>query len=299
MDYVTRQFIFLAKKFRKELRKGQESLHRDLTRLSDRLKNLKDAVSQQRQSDNKGNDTPAVTVTELRTQVPIRVDTKTKKSKPEWVWAVIKGTLEIVTVIAVLVYTAVSYGNWQEQIDATNFAGIQAKKSRQALNETIKNFRLDQRPWIGVESYDLNATDGPINVAIKFTNSGKTPAFHAAIAFETSCLPLGKPEPSPSYTRRDAKSRSIVMPSGVLWGKMEDSAICNAENTALLKLGKATIYVLATVWYDDEFRQPHHTDVCAYTDIPKGELDKLKPPIKPGTVFNGYPTACRHHNDAD
>jgi len=51
MDYVTRQFIFLAKKFRKELRKGQDSLHRDLMRLLDRLKDLKDSTTDQRQAD--------------------------------------------------------------------------------------------------------------------------------------------------------------------------------------------------------------------------------------------------------
>src|SRR6266404_6880 len=95
-DFVTRQFIFLTKKFRKELRKYNDVLHHDLTRLSDGVKNLKDAISTERKADKKADQTnPAVSVSDFRANVPIPVQDKTKKTIPEWAWAIFKGTLEI------------------------------------------------------------------------------------------------------------------------------------------------------------------------------------------------------------
>lgn len=143
MDYVTRQFINLTKQFRKELRKYQESLHHDLVQLSDRFKNSVDATKAQGKAHDKSSDTPPITIAELRTQEPIRVQTKTKKTKPEWAWALIKGTLEIGVAIAVMEYTFVTRDILNQQTDATNFAGRQTELSRKALNETRKDFILD------------------------------------------------------------------------------------------------------------------------------------------------------------
>jgi hypothetical protein len=110
MDYVTRQFINLTKKFRKEFRKYQDALHNDLSRLTEGLKDLKDAVSTERQADDKRCDTPPVTISNLRTDVPIRVQTKTEQSIPERIWGYIKGTLETIGIVAVVIYTGVAFG---------------------------------------------------------------------------------------------------------------------------------------------------------------------------------------------
>lgn len=109
MDYVTRQFINLAKKLRDEFRKARETLHNDLSRLADGLKNLKDAANTHWQTDEKRYDANPVTVAELRTQIPIRVQTKAQRSKAEAIWRVFKGALETVGIVAVCLYTVVAY----------------------------------------------------------------------------------------------------------------------------------------------------------------------------------------------
>jgi hypothetical protein len=183
MDYVTRQFIDLTKQFRKELRKYQESLHHDLVQLSDRFKNSVDATKAQGKAHDKSSDTPPITIAELRTQEPIRVQTKTKKTKPEWAWALIKGTLEIGVAIAVMEYTFVTRDILNQQTDATNFAGRQTELSRKALNETRKDFILDESASISPHfpspmSIEESKDDPPkrLHVDAIIENIGKTNA---------------------------------------------------------------------------------------------------------------------------
>jgi len=99
MDYDNPQFIAAVKQI---LRDG-------LTHLTNSLNNLKDSVSAHWQSDEKRYQTKPVTVADLRTDVPIPVENKTKKTVPEWAWAIFKSTLEIAGIAAVVIYTAVAY----------------------------------------------------------------------------------------------------------------------------------------------------------------------------------------------
>jgi hypothetical protein len=178
MDYVSRQFVVLAKKFRKELRKTNESLHRDLVRLSDRLKNLIETTKAKGEPQDKRDQAITVAVTEFRTHIPISIEKNVSKTGPERIWAIVKGAFEIGVAVAVIAYTGISFENWQEQIAATNFAGIQTKKAREALNETTKNFQLDQRPWVGVSDNRIEqwGKEKDYVIEILIVNSGKSPA---------------------------------------------------------------------------------------------------------------------------
>ena len=110
MDYVTRQFIVLTKKLRKEFRAALDTLHNDFTRLTDRLDNFKDAVDAHWKADEKSQKANhPVTVTDLRTQIPIRVQTEAHRSKIETAWRVIKGALETAGIIAAVTYAWVAY----------------------------------------------------------------------------------------------------------------------------------------------------------------------------------------------
>jgi hypothetical protein len=302
MDYVTRQFINLTKKFRKELRKYQQTLHVDLARLSNGLKDLKNSAEAHQQTNTKSSETqPLVTITELRTQVPISVQAYTEHTKKGSRWRKAKGVLEVAVGIAVIVYSVISYQIWQEQIDATNFGARQAESARKGLNETTKNFRLDQRPWVGVVSIDGNVpspADEPITIKIKVINSGKTPSFDTHAAWESACNPLGKTV-KPTYTERIAKGHATLMPGQDMWLENEDKAICTPENTLLFKKGKATIYVMGTIWYKDEFHQLHRTDFCAYSGFDNGELEILQaPPQFPPKTATGHFNFCSYHNNA-
>ncbi len=298
MNYIARQVISLIKALRKELQKHQRNLHHDLAHLSGDLKNLQNSVETHRQTETKSSETqPSIAVTEPSTQVPISVQTYAQRSKKEGTWRVAKSILEVIVGLAVIGYTAISYETWQEQIGATNFSAMQTELSRKGLSEVTKNFRLDQRPWIGVVSIDESVPSTisePITIKIRLINSGKTPSFDTRASWETNCAPITKIV-KPIYTERNAKGRSTVMPGQDLWLQMEDKAICSPEDIALFRSGKATLYTMGTIWYRDEFRQAHRTDFCYYVRLANGEVEKLQT----SHAAISYPNACRHYNHAN
>ncbi|HEV2402250.1 MAG TPA: hypothetical protein VGS27_35300 [Candidatus Sulfotelmatobacter sp.] len=89
------------------------------------------------------------------------------KDTPRW-----KILLEILTALAIIAYTFVTYGIFVQQTDATNFAGRQAELSRKALNETIKNFVVDERAWVVARIPDLPAPSSSPDFRVD--NIGKT-----------------------------------------------------------------------------------------------------------------------------
>src|ERR1700674_1179925 len=135
MDYDSPLFIAAVKKI---LREGSADL-------TNSLNDFKDAVNTHWQADEKRSQTKPVTVTDLRSDVPIRVQTEPKRSQPEKVWRYIIGALEAAAFLAIILYTIVTYQQWQETIDATNLSARQIELSRKGLNETTKYFRIEHR----------------------------------------------------------------------------------------------------------------------------------------------------------
>lgn len=314
MDYVTRQFIFLAKKFRKEIRKGQESLHRDVTGLSDRIKNLKHAVTQQGQSNCKSSDTPAVAVTELRTQVPIQVETKTKKTKPELIWAVFKGALEAWGIVAVILYTIFAYQQWQEMTTANaismgNYrraridANGQLKESRIQTETTLRVMRVDQRPWIYIPNQNETFPDitdkAPLVYDVKVSNVGKTVAREVASIFVLAIVRKGK-EPNyrfddPDYPAVHSRLGAVfpsdpVRPVQAALVKISDGHPIKRwpthEEWIDIAIGNAYIVVYGQVNYIDGFGRSHWTRHCA------GIVPISQPPHAPSKT-------CVDYNDTD
>jgi hypothetical protein len=185
MDHDNPQFIAAVKKV----------LRDDIDQLANSLRDLKETVSAHWKADEERYQTKPVTVTDLRSDVPIPIENKTKKSVPEWIWAIFKGALEAVGIVAVIAYTVVTYQIWNETIDATNFSARQTELARKGLNETVKNFVVDQRPWVSVvfppgQNYPVNPL-GLANPAFTVSNVGKTQAVTvrvdgAAIVVETT-----------------------------------------------------------------------------------------------------------------
>ena len=295
MDYVTRQFIVLAKKLRKDVRKSFLSLHSDLSRLADNLKNLKDAITNKWESENHRTQVDhRVTVTDLQTQIPIRVQTEAKRSKIEEFWRYLKGAAELAGIVAVITYTIISYENWQEQIDATNFAGIQAKKARQSLNETIKNFRLDERAWLGLQNSSGTATwtpDGIVklgNISVNLKNTGKSPALKISGRYIQVTKSVDDPVPDyetelgiiqkrlrekvsqlskmypemASRILRDSKKVDVIPKGGVV---APDSMLVLKIVAGEIQMDRNkpnTVYILEKLTYFDIFKAEHTTKIC-------------------------------------
>lgn len=268
MDFVTRQFIVLAKKLRDEFRKARETLHNDLSRLTDGLKNLKDAISTQGQTNQKQPEiNPRITATDFQTQVPIRVQTEAKRSTPERVWRFIKGAFEIAGIVAVITYTIIAYQQWQESTDATNFSARQAELSRKGLNETVKQFRTAQRAWIGVLAELYPQPNSAPNIAwrARWANSGPTPALDAQIEpgwmyqkrsylVESDFRQGSQKRLNPGYKG----SHAVIMPNS--GGTTPGYFLADAP------LPGKYLFLIVTITYSDIFGHTHTTRSCQRLD---------------------------------
>jgi len=197
MEYDSPLFIAAVKKILRE----------SVAHLSDSIENLKNAVSTHWQTDEKRYQTKPITVADLRTDVPIPVEDKTKKTKPEWAWAIFIGALEALAFIAIIVYTGVAYQQWQELITGNDVSMSNFRRARIDANEQIKlgiiaanaatesarvardTLTVSNRPWVGVVGTPTitdfsikprtnNRTEIHVDMSYQVTNYGSSPALH-------------------------------------------------------------------------------------------------------------------------
>jgi hypothetical protein len=169
-----------------------------------------------------------------------------------------------------------------------------AEDTHQSVVNADNNFRLDQRPWLGVLEMDTTVPSREsMKVKMEFINSGKTPALKEHLAWQADCDPV-RQKPTIKYTEDIKDQGAIIMPNQHFWAASEPSALCSEKNFALLKEGKAALTVLGTIWYRDEFSTPHSTDFCLYLLMPKSEAKK-----QPTEDKYVDPQVCDYHNSAN
>jgi hypothetical protein len=208
MEYDSPIFIAAVKKI---LRDG-------ISHLSDGLDDLKNSVTAHWEADEEHYQTKPVTVADLRTDVPIRIQTEAQYSKPERVWRCIIGALEAAAFIAIIAYTIFAYHQWKEMITAndvsmanyrriridaneqlkqTMIAGDAATKGADAATKSLtafkKQFQMDQRPHVAIIAMTtidvLTGGKGngepevgkPTGATILFKNVGKSTALNVII----------------------------------------------------------------------------------------------------------------------
>jgi hypothetical protein len=178
MDYVTRQFINLTKKFRKDLRKYVSGLDRALDKHTEAIRESYQA------SENKQSPSPEVTILNHYPE-SIQVRHNAKDTRDERAYRLVTVFVTATTLGAIVVYAALVYWQWKEMIKATGVAQqavVEAQLNRlrsdKAFNATVEQFRLDQRAWI-VPSFPaepISIVNGRMVSRLIITNSGKTPA---------------------------------------------------------------------------------------------------------------------------
>jgi hypothetical protein len=210
---------------------------------------------------------------------------------PRW-----KLLLDVGTFLALLAYAGTTLFIFCQMRQQT---GIFQK----TVNDTDANFMLDQRPWVGVIKIDVTvpAPSLPYLIQIAVSNSGKTPALRVRTAWEIECEPIKK-NPQLIYTQSDANDAGIVLPNSVVTLQSEKSNLCSFPNRMLLQSGKARLYMIGTIWYDDEFKKPHQTDFCYYTQMPEAEVGKIGQNPTQSVTANMYTSPCpkdQDHNSAN
>jgi len=285
MDYVTRQFINLAKKFRKELPKIAELLRNDIKQQTDAIREARDAYDQ-------GRDTPPVLRAELQVPHPIEVRTepKDKKTGREW----FKLGVETLTLLAVIWYAYEAHRQFPELKKSAEGAGSSADTA--AKQEAF--LEVSQRPWIEVTNpsttqqqtippvvplapYQPMLQDAGYAFSIMIKIYGNTPALRSygrmnprfvnLLTLPSPILPFMKnviPQPleSCSTTATWEDGTSTYFPSGS-YQILSNEQITSTEDMNKLIHAKQALFWVGCVRYEDAFKRRYQTNFCFYWSI--------------------------------
>jgi hypothetical protein len=265
MDYVTRQFIVLAKKLRDDVRKSLGAIHADIAKLVSILSQQQaDAANAQHKADEKENrDEPRVVRAELSTPIAITVKNEPQDSHPTW--ERVKTIVEIVGILAAIFYAYMAVRQWREMISSRHQiqfsieeARLSRKQSEKALDATITQFHLDQRAWVSVKSVKMTSQNYPNAkgmITISLTNTGKTPAWKATM------VSMGSSTTEESVKQKPPDGPKIL------------TVAPNADDQFFVELspGESTVtYIKFSIKYWDVFQspsdKPHTTTFCGRYD---------------------------------
>jgi hypothetical protein len=215
----------------------------------------------------------SATPAEPETPPPNTNGKKPHKCKKHWLeYATF--AVEIFGLIGLAIYALLTLGIYQESkksaaasVCSANAAQASAQISKEAVEITRDQMRLDQRAWIAVK--DIHGP--PSSPVVTFLDTGKTPA-RKVIMFQSSQWVA-----------------SGVLPSFEVKGKGKRLGLLSpvTERTANQQTGVQSqqwpiLYVWGTFTYEDIFKQPHWTTFCAH--------------ITAGDQFWNF---CEQHNDTD
>jgi hypothetical protein len=285
MDYVTRQFINLTKKFRKELR----SL---ISKLNSALDKQTEAIRESTQASQREESPPPEIITTVNLPGSIEVHQGAEDTKDEKSYR--RRTLFVswATFLAIAVYAFLVYLQYREMIAATGasqHAVVEARRNRlqaeKSLSATIEQFRLDQRAWLDIGDISKpNVVLGSTpNWVVPIVNTGKTPAFHVWHVVTGKSYPKGEKFKA-IYTKFD-KVRTLVaiLPGPAMHSTYTKTAHpITTTDIQHLGSGEDIFYIYGQMTYDDVFKQPHHTHFCFYLMLNLKDL-----------------AACDTYNDAD
>ena len=144
-----------------------------------------------------------------------------------------------------------------------------ASQSKAALDASIANSHLDQRPWLVPSGFHLSAepsTNAGITVTVSMLDTGKTPAIEtinqSILAIATVIPPLAVfrvPDP------QNVNARSFI-PPGIAGASFttDPPLIPNDLLLAEYTNHRARLWLYAILRYSDTFQVPHWTRICAY-----------------------------------
>ncbi len=264
MDYVTRQFINLTKKFRKELRKM-------LTALRDALNKQTEAIRQSNAGKEEQSPRPEI-VARVNLPESIEVHQNADDAGRERRYKNRTLMVNSFTLAAVVVYALLVYLQYREMINATGAAQqavVEARRNRiqadKSLNATIQQFRLDQRAWVGVVSIDPPdlKPKSEFFLSLHAMNSGHTPALNFQSLVVLHSL------------KKDEKFKAIYAPLPPNWVRSNrvvqpgEQVTLNTNRYQLtqgqidwIKNGTYILYVYGKMSYDDVFHEQHYTTFC-------------------------------------
>jgi hypothetical protein len=150
--------------------------------------------------------------------------------------------------------------NAQSALNASN------RQSKASLDATISDFKRDQRAWVGVGQYSIQAFDNknPFKLVIPFVNSGKTPAVLTERGVNYALVDHFVDGPPPDITYKFDKA-SAIAPQGIFAVNISNSAVPAAYDA--INNGNLFLYFMGEFRYHDIYSPDvHTTDFCLYYD---------------------------------
>jgi hypothetical protein len=205
---------------------------------------------------------------------------------------IINGILAVVGIFAASIYL----GQLHQMKKATRASRVAAIAARDSVNVAKEANALDRRPWVTVAGVKLDKAltkgDEKITIRVTWSNSGRTPAFDAALNARVfvSSITLKQEEMEFSGPIKDDPrgSRIIIPPqSGSATSIKESDETISDFQIKDVKEGNSLIYVIGNLEYIDQISNAKHKASFCYW-FSGGELAA-------GTDF----FACIHGNTAD
>jgi hypothetical protein len=183
------------------------------------------------------------------------------------------------TVVIFLAFVAAVYAGWQ----ATRLGDL----TQSAMTDTREALKLDQRAWLGVESFIPNPTSPErgktfvVKIAVK--NTGKTPAINLFQRGSSEPLRSGD---YPNFVYEQGKPGGIIAPGAFSFIPVVTMTVPETGTPLIVNddiinglSGKSfTVYVSGIIEYGDIFNRRHWLTYCGFWD---------------GDGF----AACKDHND--
>jgi hypothetical protein len=313
MDYVTRQFINLTKKFRKELRKAISDLRTALQQQTKAIRKASKGDDEQQEPEQP----PLIVRAELHIPENVEKNRKTHEDRQHrlQVW-IVMGTWA--AFLAASVYAYIAIRQWREMvavrhqaqgaIDAANRSAIAAEHTAKTAQETFElardQFRIEERAWIiayggippGVEAIVTEPSgDVILTIRVEGKNVGKTPAIDISqMPYELRISPsktVNQEQASFSpHFMRDVPGATIPPSQGgqeaFVFPIKNSPNVIKKQDFEKVKTGELTAYFVGAIRYRDLFPptiEPYETRYCVQynpTGMPVGTCAAGKFSIK-------------------
>jgi hypothetical protein len=272
MDYVARQFINLAKKLRKDLRKPLASLSIDLHHIKDAIRSIdKNTKAKQNEDGPQQKMVAVVHEPETTKNKDTTHDNGTKRRDR------IRLLVEWLTLFAVVFYGYMAVRQWREQISARHQvqhsvdAAIRgAAAAEQANRDADARFGEAQRPYVWIVPFQeqpINWTfhipssgvDGTIKVTVAYKNYGLSPAIVTRFTGDVepaSNVPL-------KFRKREWHKNPSVVPPGdkIDWVVLDSDKVLTNSNLAQIN-APAGASAFFRIQYQDISKHVYESDFC-------------------------------------
>jgi hypothetical protein len=281
MDYVTRQFINLTKKLRKDFRKLLDSLSVDLHH----IKNAIQAIDKNARANQQKEQSKIEVVALLHEPEGAEAKRKAEYNRTQRRDRV-RLLVEWLTFFAVVFYGYMAVRQWREQISARHqtqhvleAAQGSVVAAQQANTDAMSRFREDQRPYIwqistleklntkGSIGFEQPSATEPMTASVVYQNYGRSPAITTRYAGDVRV----SNDPVKRLRAKQWRRLSTVVPPGrtdVISVDSEGSEKATAQEITAVNDPRGAPVVAAAlirIQYRDVSGHLYESDMCFYT----------------------------------